>query len=399
MEHWLKRLDRSAAAKERKVAGLMSGTSMDSIDVAICRILGGGPPTKGHQGAAIDLLYFSSHPYEQSLKSRLSEISSLKVQDIAELQVQLGRAFGEACRCGMKSAGLNSSSLDLVGSHGQTVYHHSRRIGFEKATLQIGDGDTIASIAEVPVVSDFRMKDICFGGEGAPLTPYTDWVLFSKNKPKSGLRGVLNLGGISNVTILDEDPSKIIGFDTGPANAPLDRLARIISNGVLSCDLEGAMARAGKVDKTLFDKLVLEDSFHKLSPPKSTGFEMYGDDFVGNLVRLHGKADHDLLCTVTEFVAYTIGFSLKNLALALPVKEIIVAGGGVQNLYLKERIKAHLSPTSIILSDELGVPYKAREAMAFAILANDMLLGLKTNLTTVTGAKQAVVLGKLSIPD
>jgi anhydro-N-acetylmuramic acid kinase len=209
----------------------------------------------------------------------------------------------------------------------------------------------------------------------------------------------LNLGGIANLTVLDDDPTHVFGFDTGPANAPLDRLARRISGGALACDRDGQLAWAGRVDGPLLAELLEDDSFLARRPPKSTGFEMYGDAFVARVVERHGGADADLMATLAEFVARTVAVGLRQCAeLGTPVEELVAAGGGVKNPALMERIAAAVTPIVVRRSDDLGVPADAREAMAFAVLADMTLRGQVAFLPPVTGAAAPKLLGKLSFP-
>jgi anhydro-N-acetylmuramic acid kinase len=377
------------------VVGLMSGTSADSIDVAICRMTGQGAEV------GVELLHYREHAHDPEVKRRVIGLATLDVRGVAELHVMAGEAFAAACLATLEEVGLAPQDIDLIGSHGQTVYHHSGVAGAIRATLQVGDGDVIAVRTGLYVVSDFRARDVAAGGEGAPLSPIADRILFNgggsdRSTPR---RAILNLGGIANITVLDSDPTRVFGFDTGPANAPLDRLARRLSGGALDCDRDGQMARAGRVDESLLAELLGDDSFIARRPPKSTGFEMYGDAFVDRAAGRHGGHSADLMATLTEFVARTVAAGIRQCdALGPPVEEIIAAGGGVRNPVLMERIAALVAPVSVRRSDELGVPSDAREAMAFAVLADMTLRGSAAMLPPVTGAAAPKLLGKLSFP-
>jgi len=384
-------LERSAKPL-RTVVGLMSGTSADSIDVAVCRM-------KGYS-QEVELLHFSEHAYDPAVKHLVHTVADLDVRGIAELNVQVGEAFAQACLATLEEASISPWDVDLIGSHGQTVYHHSGVTGALRATLQVGDGDVIAVRTGRYVISDFRARDIAAGGEGAPLSPVADTILFARRGSGTWRRrAVLNLGGIANLTVLDDDPTRVFGFDTGPANAPLDRLARHLSGGELACDQDGQLAQAGRVNDSLVADLLENDPFVTRRPPKSTGFEVYGDAFVARAATRHGGHDADLMATLTEFVARTIALGLRHCAqLDPPVEEVVAAGGGVKNPYLMQRIAAMLAPIPIRLSDDLGVPSDAREAMAFAVLADMTLRGLPAWLPPVTGASAPKLLGKLSFP-
>jgi anhydro-N-acetylmuramic acid kinase len=379
----------------RIIVGLMSGTSADSIDVAICRMTGQGAEV------GVELLLYREHAHDPDVRRRIVGLDGLDVRGVAELHILVGEAFAAACLATLEEAGLAPQDIDLIGSHGQTVYHHSGVVGAIRATLQVGDGDVIAVRTGLYVVSDFRARDIAAGGEGAPLSPIADMILFNgggSDRP-SPRRAILNLGGIANITVLDRDPARIFGFDTGPANSPLDRLARRLSGGALACDRDGQFARAGRVDEPLLAELLERDPFLARRPPKSTGFEMYGDAFVDRAAGRHGGYDAGLMATLTEFVARTVAGAIRQCdALGPSVEEIIAAGGGVRNPVLMERIAALVAPVPVRRSDELGVPSAAREAMAFAALADMTLRGAAAMLPPVTGAAAPKLLGKLSFP-
>jgi anhydro-N-acetylmuramic acid kinase len=395
MIHPLSDLLERSRKPARRVIGLMSGTSADSIDVAVCRMTGQGGEV------AVELLHYREHPHDPEVKRRVIGIGDLDVRGIAELHVMVGEAFAAACLTTLAEAGLFPQDIDLIGSHGQTVYHHSGVEGAIRATLQVGDGDVIAVRTGCYVVSDFRARDIAAGGEGAPLSPIADVVLFGGRAGDEAKRrrAILNLGGIANLTVLDDDPARVFGFDTGPANSPLDRLARQLSGGAPACDRDGQFARAGRVDESLVAELLDNDPFLARRPPKSTGFEMYGDTFVARVAERHGGFDANLMATLTEFVARTIALGVRQCAeLGPSVDEVIAAGGGVENPALMERIAAALAPIPIRRSDEFGVPADAREAMAFAVLADMTLRGEAAYLPPVTGAAAPKLLGKLSFP-
>ncbi|MBI3820563.1 MAG: anhydro-N-acetylmuramic acid kinase [Planctomycetes bacterium] len=397
---------RAISSKSRRlVAGILSGTSADAIDCAICSIEGAGPPRDLQTGeprvpAVVRLEAFRSQPFDPELRRRILDAQNANTASLAALHVDLGIAFADALLRTLVLSGIPEEAIDLVGSHGQTVFHHSG--AGPKVTLQIGDGDQIAERTGFPVISDFRARDIAAGGEGAPLTPYADAVLYTSfpSRDEAAARIILNLGGIGNITILNSDPRKIVAFDTGPANAPLDRLARIFTNGARTFDEDGAIAASGAVDAEILDEL-MDHPFLRKTPPKSTGTEVFGDAFVADLCARRGPVTPDLMATVTRFVAESVRVAILQfgeLDSGLAHAEIVVAGGGARNRALMTCLLQCLGPARVVTSDERGVPSHAREAMAFAILANDALAGLPTNLPRVTGARRAVTLGKLSFP-
>jgi anhydro-N-acetylmuramic acid kinase len=393
---WLQRL---AELRQRPalVVGVLSGTSADGIDAAVCRITPAEDDDEGLR-PRVELLRHFSYAHDPDVHGFIAGSGALGARRLAELNRSLGRRFAEACLAAIASSGLRPEHIDLVGSHGQTVYHHSRVPGAERCGLQLGDGDEIAELTGLPVVSDFRARDIAAGGEGAPITPIADLELFRAFGPH-GRRAVLNLGGIANLTVLDDSPERLLGFDVGPANALLDRLARRATNGQLSFDVDGRLAAAGQVNKPLLERLLAEDSFLKRPPPKSTGFEMYGDAMLDDLEQRHGRMYADLLATAAEFTAQAIARAMSALLdKDRQPAEVIIAGGGTLNPDLMRRLAVAVAPRVVTRSDELGVPALAREAMSFAILAHRTILGLPSTWPGTTGARHPVVLGKLSFP-
>lgn len=372
---------------------MLSGTSADAIDVAICKI----SPRVGTE-PRVELISHTSHPHHPDVHAWIAGADRLSARRLAELHVRLGQRFGLACLEAIAAAGLDTGQIDLVGSHGQTIYHHSQVPGAERCGLQVGDADQIAEITGLPVVADFRARDIAAGGEGAPITPIADLVLFQPFGPH-GRRAVLNLGGIANITLLDESPDKIAGFDVGPANALLDRLARRLTGGASGFDVDGSVARAGVVNRALVEQSLDEDDFVRRPPPKSTGFEMYGDARLDAWIQRHGAADADLMASLAEFTAQALA---RTLAVHVdPTRtpgEIVLAGGGALNKDLIRRIAVAVAPTVVTTSDALGVPIQAREAMSFAILAHRTALALPSTWPGITGVRHPVVLGKLALP-
>ena len=379
----------------RTVVGMMSGTSADSIDVAVCRMTGRG------RKAGVELIHYREHEHDPEVRQHVLGASELDVRTIAELNVRVGEAFAAACLATLNEVGLSPEAVDVIGSHGQTVYHHSGVAGARRATLQVGDGDVIAVRTGRYVLADFRARDIASGGEGAPLSPIADAALFGRrvtdNTPSR--RAILNLGGIANLTVLDDDPAQVFGFDTGPANAPLDRLARRLSGGTLRCDQDGRIAASGRVNQRLLAELLETDPFLTRRPPKSTGFEMYGDAFVARAAELHGGHDTNLMSTLIEFIARTIASGLQHCSeIGHPVEQVIVAGGGVKNPMLMERIGAVLEPIPVLRSDDVGVPSDAREAMIFAVLADMTLQGLAGRSAARHGSHGSQVAWKAVLP-
>lgn len=392
---WLESLLATKKKKKRIVAGVMSGTSVNSVDVALCRIEGFGPLQ-----SKVELLSFYAHPFPEVLRAKVINADKLSLGELAELNLKVGRLFAQAVRAALKSRRAARVSLDLIGSHGQTIYHHSGLAGAPHASWQVAEGDYLATNNNVPVVTDFRVKDLILGGEGAPLTPYADYILFKHQiQERQAKLAVLNLGGIANVTLLSKDPSKVVGFDLGPANAPLDRLACLLSAGRKRFDDRGMLARKGQINQKILSLLLAKDSFLKRLPPKSTGTEAYGESWVRQFLRICKGSAPDRLATATAFVSQGICSSIHKYILAKQkISKLIVAGGGARNTYLLEQIRAGLDPLPVVVADLAGVPAQAREAMAFAVFANEFLGGFPASLPSVTGATRRAILGKLSLP-
>jgi anhydro-N-acetylmuramic acid kinase len=313
--------------------------------------------------------------------------------EIARLHRDLGRAFGRAARAVADRAGLR---LDLVASHGQTVWHHDGVDATGAATLQLGDGDFVAEEAGCAVASDFRQRDVAAGGEGAPLSALADPILFAR-APKPC--AVLNLGGMANLTWIGTEPDALSAFDTGPANALLDGLARRLLG--TACDRDGASAARGRVARALVDEC-LRLPFFARRPPKSTGRDTFGEAFVGAFVesaRRHGldpAQPADLLASATAFVAESVAGALRDFVPERP-RELLVAGGGVHNLALMRALAASTG-TAVVSSAERGIDPDAREALVFAVLGAAAVLERPLTLPGATGARPGRVLGKLSPP-
>ncbi len=375
---------------ERLVAGVMSGTSLDGIDVAIARIVGTGRNIK------METLAFASTPYPAALREvlhRNTEAATSNVRDLSQLNALLGRLFAEAVATTAEAVGV---TLDLIGSHGHTVHHvpvpeHFAGQEGVASTFQLGDPVVMAVRLGVPVVGDFRTPDVALGGQGAPLVPYFDYALFADADEH---RALLNLGGIANVTILPAgcEPGNVTAFDTGPANMVLDALAARLFGEPF--DRDGQHAAAGTVDETLLGELLADDYFHR-PPPKSTGREAFGTDYVDALLA-RDLAPNDLLATASALTARSIADALTRFAPVRP-DVVIASGGGVHNRDLMRRLADALAPVRVRTTAEFGVDPDAKEALCFALLAHEFVNGVPTNLPSVTGAARPVLLGTLCI--
>jgi anhydro-N-acetylmuramic acid kinase len=382
----LARLLALRAQPSRLVLGLLSGTSADGTDAALCEIDGAGEATELH------VLAFATVPFERALRERIFGLHLAPNGELADVDVLLGEAFAEAAVEVCRIAGVKLADVDLIGSHGQTAVHHPRSAGGLGATLQIGQAAVIAERTGRPVVSDFRVRDVAAGGEGAPLVPLVDHILFRKAGQRRALQ---NIGGIANVTLVGAELGDLVAFDNAPGNMPLDAVARAASGGQEAYDVDGRRAARGAIDRALLAELQ-QHPFLALPPPKSTGRELFGRDFVGPLLARFEDRKDDLLATLTRFSAEAIARSYRDFLPAAPT-EIYVSGGGALNLTLMHHLADLLAPAPVATTDALGIDPKAKEAIAFAVLANETLFGHAGNVPRVTGAAGARVLGKITL--
>lgn len=363
-----------------RVAGIMSGTSLDGIDVAVVDI-----------GKRIRVLSHRTVPYPRALREAVLGVSNTTTTtaEIARLHFLLGELYAEA---------LAGEKVELIGCHGQTIFHEGapvRYLGRRVAsTLQIGDGSVLAERAGVPVVSDFRSRDIAAGGRGAPLVPYVDYLLF---RHRSRGRIALNLGGIANLTAIPAggSPDEVIAFDTGPGNMVIDALAAEYTDGRLTFDRDGRIAARGTLNRPLLDKL-LGDAFYRRRPPKTAGREQFGREFTARLLAT-GLPLPDLIATATALTAAAVAEGVARFVLPrMKTHELIVSGGGVHNPRLMAYLPAFLPALALCTSDVHGIDVDAKEAIAFAILAYETWHGRPSNLPAATGARHPVILGKIS---
>jgi anhydro-N-acetylmuramic acid kinase len=379
----LQRLLDLRARPTRRIIGLLSGTSADGTDAALCELAGAGEATR------LVSCTFMTTPFPRALRERIFRLAQADATELCDLDVLLGEAFAVAALEVCVAAGVAIEDVDLIGSHGQTAVHHPRSAGHLGATLQIGEAAVIAERTGRPVVSDFRVRDVAAGGEGAPLVPLVDHLLFRKRGTRRALQ---NIGGIANVTLVGDALADLVAFDNGPGNMPLDAVARAASGGAEAFDAGGQRAARGHVDAALLVDLHAHPYLTK-PLPKSTGRETFGKDFVYPLLARYSDRLDDLLATLTRFVAEAIARSYRE-ALPAPPDEVYVSGGGALNPTLMAHLTALLAPVPVATSAMLGVDPEAKEAIAFAVLANETLFGHAGNVPAVTGAAGPRVLGK-----
>ena len=374
----------------KRVVGLMSGTSIDGVDAAVVEVAGHGPSTR------VELVVYQTFPYTPDLRRRLLQVMSGPVHDVCEMNFVLGEVFAAAAKEIIERSG---APVDLVGTHGQTIYHIDRRQGGTPSTLQVGEAAVIAEATGAVVVSDFRVRDIAAGGAGAPLVPYVDALLFSA---ADRTRALQNIGGIANVTVVPagNDPeADVFAFDTGPGNSIIDGVTSAMTDGEQGMDEGGRLAARGRVDEALLEMLLGHPFLHE-APPKSTGREVFGHLFAEALLE-EWKPERrlDLLRTVTEFTAASIAEAYDRFVRPrTTIDEVLVSGGGLRNETLLESLRRRLAPTPVRSVEEVSpIPSDAKEAVAFAVLANECIHGHPANVPAATGARNPVVLGKISV--
>lgn len=376
------------------VAGVMSGTSADGVDVAVVSIQGRG------SYLSFDLLVHAGSEYPTAIRRAVlaaMNASRISVADLARLNFRLGEFYAEAVRKAQKKTG---AKLDLVGCHGQTLYHQgvaAPYLGKKIAcTWQTGEGAVVAVRLGVPVVSDFRPADMAAGGKGAPLVPLLDYVIF---RAKDRGRIVQNIGGIANLTAIraDAKPDDVIAFDTGPGNMVIDRLMQKLFNKPY--DRGGAVARSGTILQPVLKQL-LGAPYFKLKPPKTAGREEFGSHYAEALLRRCGRAaKSDVIATATALTAASIAQALERFVLAQgSFRDLVVSGGGTKNVSLMNMLRQEAGNLGLWLkhSDDFGVPSQAKEAVAFALLAYQTWNRQPGNIPSATGAQRAAVLGKIS---
>jgi anhydro-N-acetylmuramic acid kinase len=388
--------------RARLAVGLMSGTSMDGVDAALVRLTG------SPQQPQVRLLAFVTVPYPPEVGQWIMRLAAgewTTAKDVSQLNFVLGELFAKAALQVCRAAHVSPRRLFVIGSHGQTIYHQGMaelipRMGQAVGpnTLQIAEPAVIAERTGVPVVADFRTADVAAGGQGAPLVPMVDYLLL-----RDARKGTvaLNIGGIANVTVIPAKakPLDVVGFDTGPGNMVSDALVRHFTGNREYYDAGGRVAALGKVNEPLLADALCHPFFSQ-PPPKSAGREQFGRGFVESYFLSRKKYRfEDLLRTSLELTAQTIANALARFLIpGTKFGRLIVSGGGAHNPLLIKRLAELLPRQTVELSDRYGLPVDAKEAIAFAILADRTLHGLPGNLPRVTGARRAVVLGKIVRP-
>lgn len=386
---------RPASKKGHYIIGLMSGTSADGIDAVVTQISGSG------QNLAVRLVAHHQKAFPAALRQQILHVCLHgTVAEICELNFVLGEHFSKAALAVIRSAGLKTKQIAAIGSHGQTI-HHLPRVK-TPSTLQIGEPSIIAERTGVLTIADFRVRDMAAGGQGAPLVTYVDWAL--QTDPVRP-RILQNIGGIGNLTFLPPRAKlhQVFAFDTGPGNMVMDAIVSILTKGKLRYDRNGQWAAKGQVSAKLLGEM-MSHPFLKQSLPKTTGREEFGEPFVQrtlNSARKLRLPDADIVATATAFTATSIVDAYERFVFpkltgnGRKTLQVILGGGGAKNATLRKMLAARVAPATLLTQDDLGWSNAGKEALAFAVLAHETLQGKPSNVPSATGARRAVVLGKI----
>lgn len=376
------------------IVGLISGTSADGIDAALCEIAGAPPNLQARIRHAITV------PYPDGFQQRVLDAclpEHGRVDVLCQLNVDLGEQFARAVQRVVAAAGLSLPEIDLVGSHGQNVWHMVQPDGQVSATLQLTEASVIAERTGITTISNFRPRDVAAGGQGAPLTSYADWLLL---RHPTEWRAVQNLGGIGNVTFLpplsepDRDP---LAFDTGPSNALMDVATYRLTAGAQAYDRDGALAAQGTVDDAWLETLLAHPYFER-QPPKTTGRELFGPVMGAALVddgHARGLAAPDILATLAALSAASIADAYRRFAPA-PVRDVVLGGGGTRNPVLVRMLRERLHPVPVLTHEDLGLDSDNKEALVFALLAHETWHARPGTHPALTGARHASILGQIT---
>jgi anhydro-N-acetylmuramic acid kinase len=384
---------------KKRIIGLMSGTSLDGIDVVLIEVKGNGLTTKIKQRA------FDTFPIPEKLREMIHHNAEFKggnVTELCQLNFMIAHLYADCIIKFLRKLNLKSSNIDLIGTHGQTIQHLPKKekiFGINSAsTLQIGDPSVLAKLTGILTIGDFRVADVALGGQGAPLVPYFDYILYTS---KTKNRALLNIGGISNITSLPKNVNltNIAAFDTGPGNMLIDQVVKRYFNKPF--DYNGKLASKGKVNSTLLESLLKSDQFTKTKPPKSSGREYYGKYFLPPFYEQMDKLNkYDVVSTITYYTSKTIYYNYeKFIKKNSLLTELFVSGGGALNQTLLKYLQSLFGySVSVKTSDFIGISIEAKEAICFAVLANETLSGNGANVVTVTGASKPTILGKICLP-
>ncbi len=373
----------------KRAIGMMSGTSLDGIDLVLVKIQGVSEKT------TVEVLKQETIPFDGLLVEKIKEAMDIKTSNVkllTSLNVELGEVFARAVLAFYEREQIQKDEIDFIASHGQTIYHIAKEEdGIKRSSLQLGEGAVISHLCETTVVANFRLADIAAGGQGAPLVPYADYVLFQSVDKNRALH---NIGGIANMTFLKKAGTidDVIAFDSGPGNMMIDRACQLLYNKPY--DKDGEIASKGNVIAELYDE-VMSHSYFKQTFPKSTGREMFGDSYVDALLKKyqnHKKADliHTLSLITVDSIVQSYTKHIRK-----PLDELILCGGGAHNKWLLTSIQKKMPQTNVTTLETLGYSSDYKEALAFVILANQTLKRLPSNVKSATGATKDKILGQI----
>ena len=376
------------------VIGLMSGTSADGVDVAICDI-------RGQPGdMQVELVHGVTFAYERAMRQRILDCcdpAGSRVDEIAALHVDLAAVFADSARAAIDGVHMKLEQVDLIGSHGQTLWHNVLPSGAVNVSLQVVEAAVLAERSGITAISNFRARDIAAGGQGAPLTSYVDWLLL---RHPTHWRAIQNIGGMGNVTFLPplaDRQSQPIAFDTGPGNALLDAAVTHFSGGNLHFDRDGHFAKRGRVNEEWLDELLRHPYFER-DYPKTTGRETFGTAAALAMVddaRSRGLEEAEVIATLTALTASNIADAYRRFAPA-PIREVILGGGGRRNPVIVGMLRQLLAPAAVMTHEDIGLDSDFKEAMVFAVLAYETWHGRPATLPAFTGARRASVLGAIT---
>lgn len=387
----------------RRIVGMMSGTSVDGVDAALVEVRGTGDRCQ------VKLLAFENRPYPETVREEIFTLfqpEQATVDRVGRMNVLLGELYARSARSVVEGAGLRLEDVDLIGSHGQTIWHSPQTVweeGFPiHYTVQIGEGAVIAARTGVPTVSDFRVADMAVGGQGAPLVPFTEYLLYRREEETILLQ---NIGGIGNMTVLPAGagPEEVYAFDTGPGNMIIDAAVSALTGGEQTYDVDGAMAAAGRVNADLLAWLQ-QEPYYSRPLPKTTGREEFGTQYTERVLergRELGLSSQDIVATVTDLTAWSIADAYgRYVQPRYRASRLVVGGGGSYNPTLLAFLSRRLGEYGVAVQtqEDLGWSSDAKEAVAFAVLADRCAMGEANSLPGVTGAEWAAVMGKISLP-
>jgi anhydro-N-acetylmuramic acid kinase len=397
VQHQIQKLNNISKKESRKILGLMSGTSLDGLDMALCEISGHGKETQ------MKLLAFETYGYSELFKNEVTEVFSkqmVSLEKLCLLNSWIAREHARIINAQLKKWNIEHTEIDLIASHGQTIYHAPKRQHqqkqYENATLQIGDGDHIAHHTGIITISDFRQKHVAAGGEGAPLAAYGDYILFADKKVDQIL---INIGGISNLTYIPADAEfeSIVCMDIGPGNVLIDGWVQE-NFSPLKYDVDGQIAASGNVINELLEAM-MQDAFFKSAFPKTTGPELFNKAWLEKIISEHGNVmnnNEDVVATLTAFTATLLTSAIKEFTTSNKPCEVYISGGGVHNKVMLETIQTNLPEIKIDTTQAISINPDAKEAILFALLANELVSGDGSCFGNGSRSSPNVGMGKVS---